>query len=226
MVYALIAYILLAIAYHEIRLSAVFEAETQNLFTVAIVVSLMFGYRWLRRRHGVQRSVPRLVIGIDVDGVLADQIRGVLPRIAERHGVALAYDDVTDWRLPIRDSDIAREIVRAQEDRTYVLAMPVHEGARRLLRFIRKTHRIVVITARKGNAAIPWTTEWLKNNRLVYDEVVAASEARKSNHRTDVLIDDFAGNIDEYLRSTKGVAVLVDQPWKPRSANSRRSVCE
>ena len=214
-VWALVAYSSLTIGYHLIRTHAIIDANIQNGLTLAVVLMLMFGYRRLRR-HRIQREEQRerrLVIGIDVDGVLADQITGVLPRIAKRYGVVLTYDDITDWCLPIKDSDIKREILRAQEDRMYVIDMPVHEGARRLLKFIGELHRVVVITARKGNAAIPWTTEWLKKKRLGYDEVVATSEARKSTHRTDMLIDDFVGNIEDYLKSTKGVAVLIDQPW-------------
>ena len=215
MIYACIAYTLLAIGYHIARAQAFVDAETQNALAIASILTLMFAYRGFRRRRVQldEQQTPRLAIGIDVDGVLADQITGVLPRIAERHDVTLAYDDIVDWCLPIKDSDIKREILRAQEDRSYVIGMPVHEGAGRLLRAIGRAHRLVVITARKGNAAIPWTTEWLKRNGLAHDEVIASSEAQKSTHRTDVLIDDFVGNIDEFLKNTKGIAVLVDQPW-------------
>ena len=179
---AFIAYFLLTIGYHLAWTHGHVDAENQNALTVTIVLLLMFGYRWLRRLR-IQRDEQQassLVIGIDVDGVLADQITGVLPRIAERHNVTLTYHDITDWNLPIKDSNIKREILRAQEDRTYVIDMPKHEGARRLFRSIGELHRILVITARKGNAAIPWTTEWLKKNGLAYNEVVASSEARKS----------------------------------------------
>jgi len=96
---------------------------------------------------------------------LADQITGVLPRIKERHDVVLTYDDITDWCLPIKDSDINQEILRAQRDRAYVLDMAAHEGARRLLKVVCKLHRIVVITARMGDSATHWTTEWLKKKR-------------------------------------------------------------
>ena len=223
MICACIAYILLVIVYRIVAAQAFVDAETQNTLTIASILVLMFTYRGFRRRRIQldEQRTPRLAVGIDVDGVLADQITGVLPRIGERHDVMLTYDDITDWCLPIKDTDIKREILCAQEDRSYVIDMPVHEGAGRLLRVIGKVHRVVVITARKGNAAIPWTTEWLKKNGLAYDEVIASSEAQKSTHRTDVLIDDFVGNIDEFLKNTKGIAVLVDQPW-----NRNRQVLE
>src|SRR5262249_32133038 len=137
----------------------------------------------------------------------------VLPLIRQRHDVDLKYKDITHWRLPIKTSDIAQEIVRAQEDRNYVLGMRAHEGAKRFLKLVHKAHRIVVITARKGDAGDPWTAQWLRKKGLPYDQVVAGAEARKSEHRTDVLVDDYDGNISEYLANTDGIAVLVNQPW-------------
>ena len=203
------------LGYCMVRSRAYLNEETANVMAIAATFLLMLGYRWFRR-HTIQldqKRAARLVVGIDVDGVLADQITGVLPRITERHDVTLTYTDVSDWCLPIKDSDIKREILRAQEDRSYVIGMAPHEGARRLLKVIGNLHRVVVITARTGEAAIPWTTEWLKKNGLPYDEVIASNESKKSEHRTDVLIDDFIGNVEEFLRHTTGVGVLVDQPW-------------
>src|SRR5205823_11740962 len=114
----------------------------------------------------------------------------------------LTYADIIDWRLPIKASDIAQEIVRAQESKDYVLNMRVHEGARRVLAFLHRTHRLTIITARRGEAAATWTAEWLRKNNLRYDEVVGGNEARKSEHRTDVLIDDYIGNVVEFLTNT------------------------
>lgn len=187
----------------------------QNAGALIAALGLMWSYR-AYRRHLVRmerRSAARLKVGFDVDGVLADQITGVLPLVKQRHDVNLTYADITDWRLPINETDIAQEIVRAQQDHEYVVGMQVHEGAKRILDYLHETNRIVVITARQGEAASTWTAEWLRRNKLPYDAVVGGTEARKSEHRTDVLVDDYVGNVLEYLSNTRGVAVLVDQPW-------------
>lgn len=211
----LAAYIALLIGYQAALSRAFIGTGLLNTITLVVAFVLMFGYRSYRRslvKKDEQRAA-RLTIGIDVDGVLADQITGVLPRIKERHDVILTYADITEWELPIKDSNIAVEIVDAQASRDYVLEMAVHEGAKRFLAFLHELHRIVVITARKGEAATTWTAEWLQKHQLPYDEVIAGSETKKSEHRTDVLIDDFIGNVSEFLANTKGVAVLVEQPW-------------
>jgi uncharacterized HAD superfamily protein len=188
---------------------------TINLVTLALVLGVMIGYRlyraWYRDDERARKSAG-LVIGIDVDGVLADQIRDVLPRIKARHGVALTRADIIDWRLPIASTDIAQEIELAQQDRRYVLRMRSHDGARRLLRFLYKHNRVLVVTAR-SDASRDWTREWLNKNWLRYDDLETSGEAKKSAHGITVLIDDYLGNILEFLQNTNGVAVLVDQPW-------------
>jgi len=186
-----------------------------NTVVLWAALGLMWGYRATRRRmiRAEARPTRRLNIGVDVDGVLADQISDVLPIVEQRYGLSLTYDQITDWRLPIKNSDIAREIVAAQGDRHYVMKMRPHQGAKRVLKFLKRHHRITVITARAGQAGSGWTAEWLRKHKIPFDEVIASTEARKSEHRTDVLIDDYTGNILEFLMNSNGVAVLIDQPW-------------
>lgn len=217
-----VAYLALLVTYVEIRRRLPGDWYViVNGIALGAAFGLMAGYRAYRRYlvRVDERSAARLNIGIDVDGVLANQIAGVLPLIKERHDVTLTYGDITDWRLPIKDSDIAKEIVQAQENRDYVLNMRVHEGAKRVLKFLHRYNRLIVITARQGDAATTWTAEWLRRNKLPFDEVIGGTEAKKSDHRTDVLIDDYTGNVLEFLTNTDGVAVLVDQPWNRERAD-------
>jgi uncharacterized HAD superfamily protein len=208
-------YVGLLLVYVYLRRSNTLEPAALNLASIAAAFALMFAYRRYRRilMNEDAARAARLRIGVDVDGVLADQISGVLPRVKERYDVTLSYADITEWELPIKNSNIAVEIVDAQRDHQYVLGMAAHEGAKRVLDYLHELHRIVVITARRGEAATKWTAEWLRKHGIPYDEVIASSEAKKSEHRTDLLIDDYCGNISEFLTNTKGVAVLVDQPW-------------
>ena len=153
---------------------------------------------------------------MDLDGVLANQIHGVLPIVNATHHLDLTYADITDWRLPVGDSDIAVEIVRALESEQYVRSMPMHEGAKEMLDCIARFAVVEIVTARAGEA-IPWSTAWLHRHELTFDAIVGASEARKSVHGTDALVDDYPGNIAEFVTNTPGVGVC-------RSALERRSV--
>jgi uncharacterized HAD superfamily protein len=76
----------------------------------------------------------------------------------------------------------------------------------------RERFRIVVLTARSGDA-LRWSEEWLQLHDLPFDELAGSAEAKKSLHGVDALVDDYLGNIEDYLTMTPGPTVLVDQPW-------------
>jgi uncharacterized HAD superfamily protein len=107
----------------------------------------------------------------------------------------------------------------AQADREYVLTMPVHEGAREMLEELRREFRIVVLTARSGEA-LEWSVEWLTLNELPFDEVTGSKEAMKSEHGVDALVDDYLGNVEDFLKKATGPVVLVDQPWNRVGRNT------
>jgi uncharacterized HAD superfamily protein len=160
-----------------------------------------------------QTRSTRLVVGVDLDGVLANQIVAILPRIKTRYGLSLTYDEITEFRLPLGASDLAQEIKDAQEtDSSYLLDMPVHDGAGALVDVLRSRYRVVLITARPASA-LQLTNRWLKANRLTFDDVITAEEGLKSAHGADVLVDDYAGNVAEFVQRTGGLAILLDQPW-------------
>jgi 5'(3')-deoxyribonucleotidase len=217
-----VAYVLLSLAYrltnswlsvHRLQFGAWIDSTA-----IVAALGLMLAYRVTRRklvRERADRKNAGLVVGIDVDGVLANQIHGVVPRVEARLGIRLRYEDVTEWRLPLGESDIAREIVMALEDPEYVLNMPVHEGARELVDELYVGNRIIMITGRPP-ATRPWTDQWLQNAAFTFDELINVKEEKKSLYRSDVLVDDYIGNIREYLANTSGVAILVDQPWNRR----------
>jgi 5'(3')-deoxyribonucleotidase len=153
-----------------------------------------------------------MIVGVDIDGVLANQIHGILPQIKERWGVDLTYEDVTHFRLPIADTDIAVEIVSAMKSPDYLLQMPVHEGARELLDWLAGRHQVKLITARPVGA-LAATRRWLEANGLRYDDLVSATEALKSRHGADILIDDYTANVSEFLQESDGYGILLSQPW-------------
>ena len=54
----------------------------------------------------------------------------------------------------------------------------------------------------------------------VEGQMLASVMAKKASvGATDVLIDDYTGNVLEFLTNTDGVAVLVDQPWNRERAD-------
>jgi 5'(3')-deoxyribonucleotidase len=156
-----------------------------------------------------------VTVGIDLDGVLADQIADVLPRIRRRLGIDLSYDAITEFRLRLGPTDLAHEIKRAQTDPSYLLNMPVHEGAGGLLDELARHHRIIIITARP-TASRHLTERWLSAHGFRCDALINAEEAKKSIYGADVLIDDYTENIRDFTAQSNGLGILVDRPWNRR----------
>jgi len=211
----LLLYVALLVGYRVAISREWWGGPVAEWLAVGAALALMMIYRVVRssiRARKRRRKDKGLIIGIDVDGVLANQIHGVLPRIKRRLGLEITYSDVTDWALPLGETDIAKEIRSAMDDSAYVLDMPIHAHAKRVLDALYKDHKIKVLTARPESSA-EWTRVWIEKHALAYDTIASVKEKKKSLYATDLLVDDYIGNIEDFLISTNGVAVLVDQPW-------------
>jgi 5'(3')-deoxyribonucleotidase len=212
-----IYYLLLYLSYH-LRFFGFLTQENiknSNIWFILLALLTMIEYR-LRRRNKRNRSQKRknegLKIGIDVDGVLANQISGILPRIKRRKGISLSYEDIKEWNLPIGQSSIEQEILLAMEDREYVLSMPPHSDALYAVNKLYQNNYIDIITARPA-VAEEWTRLWLSRHGFSFDSIKSSKEMKKSQFATDILVDDYINNIKEYLNGTNGFAIIVDQPW-------------
>lgn len=186
-----------------------------NILAVSLTLGIMAAYRSgrsLLAAHRNRLKTSGLVIAVDIDGVLANQIVGVLPRIRARLGINLKYDDITEFRMKLGDSDIAKEITSAYEDPDYILTMPVHRGARDLVDSLYRRNEVVLLTARPP-VTKSLTLQWLDRNGFTFDRLLNVTEETKGLYGSDVLIDDYVGNIRQYLDRASGLAILVSQPW-------------
>lgn len=207
----LAAFFVLAIAYHLAFACLPAYHSLLNFFAMSAALGLMLSYRWVRA-HTRRRS---LWIGIDVDGVLADQITGILPLATAKSGKAYVYDDITQWDLPVGDSNIA-EIIKEEQSRNkrYIESMTLHVGAVEALDELISKYRVAIVTARDPSTDT-WTKAWLKKNGVPCDHYENKKEGTKQNADTDIrlLVDDYPGNVSEFLRVPGHKAVLFSQPW-------------
>ncbi len=84
-----------------------------NAMWLATSGFLTFVYRRTRRKFSDTRRRNKAQgkrIGVDVDGVLGDQIHYILPILKTKFDVGLAFKDIVQWDLPVADSDIAVQI--------------------------------------------------------------------------------------------------------------------
>jgi len=153
-------------------------------------------------------------IAIDVDGVLAEQVIPVLNLIEEKYGVTMQKSDIKSWDEPIpnTNSNIKIEIEESHENDQYVLSMPVIDGARSVVNELkREGHEIYIVTSRVSQSNYA-TERWLNKNNIKYNKFYNTNGIKKSLIKTDLLIDDYPGNISDFV-SRRRYAILFLQPW-------------
>jgi len=181
-----------------------------NAVCIGLAILLMVAYRVVR--FSMAKRIKW--IAIDVDGVLANQIDGILPIANDHVEKPLTYSDITEWDLKIGETDIATLIVSEQQKQRYVMAMPVHSNAQSSIADLIRNYRIAIATARTPKID-RWTIRWLKENKIYYDIFNNSKEGNKQNIDVDpsLLIDDYIGNIKSFLENSDGSAILFSQPW-------------
>lgn len=186
------------------------DSETWNIVFVCIAIVLMIAYRWTRT---VVTRRPQW-IAVDVDGILANQVLPLLPKIAAKFGVDLKYENVTEWDLPLANTDIATLIRDEQKSKEYILSLPTIAGASIAMNKLIKKYKVAIVTARPPESD-PWTKQWLIENDIPYDDYFNQKEGTKQNIAAAVslLIDDYQKNIEEFLSNSNGAAILYSQPW-------------
>lgn len=173
------------------------------------------------------------MIAVDVDGVLGDTHTAIAPVLLDKHGVHVTAEDIVRYDFDVVEGvKIGPIIWAAFDDEAFVAQMPVLEGSAQMLNALAKIGRVVIVTARPPHAD-DWTRSWLSKNTLTFDELIISSEGAKSSCGAHVLIDDYLGNIVEFLENTDGSAVLLSRPWNrdrdelaPWLENGRAEVAE
>jgi len=208
-------FLLLAIVYSLLYSNSP-NKETQNIIFILLAIATTVGYRVTRTKIAHRGRW----IAVDVDGVLANQIANLLPIIKHKHNVGLKYEDVKEWDLKVGSTDIAEIIREEQKHKRYVQSMPTISGASDAVNALIHKFKIMIVTARAPESDA-WTKKWLTENGIPYDAYVNAKEGNKHNTDIDhsILIDDYLGNIEQYLEQSDGKAILFSQPWNQDRAH-------
>ena len=138
----------------------------------------------------------------------------VLQRIKEKYGISLSKEQITEWDYRIGDTDIKTEIELAEMEESFVKSMLPIEGCREALDILARSFHVVVATSRHPMTD-SWTREWLSANGIKYNRLINTHAEGKSLPEVQVLIDDYVGNIQEFVTSGSDSrqAILFSQPW-------------
>ncbi|MCX8192396.1 MAG: hypothetical protein N3G77_01130 [Nitrososphaeria archaeon] len=181
------------------------------ILTIVAVVS----YRILRYRAGYPFL---LLIGVDVDGVLGEQVPHVLKWLKEKKKVNhnVTYEDITSWKAPISENiTIDMDIEEALLDSEFVETMPVVLGSEKTMKKMYEKYHIIITSSRPRESEEA-TKRWLKKH-FKYHEYVNTRDVGKHNIGLDILIDDNLENIRLFCKNYGKLGIIFDRPWNQSS---------
>lgn len=201
--------------------------KTLNIISIIVFTVVYYAYRKtrsLQKKKEVQKK-KRIQLGVDIDGVIADQISLLLPIIHKRFGLTMKYEDIDEWKKTIADTDIFSLIIEHQRIPDFVKKMPLIKNSKETLFQLADKYEITLLTAREKITLEP-TEEWLKTNEISYGKIINTKEGKKGTEGIHLLIDDYPGNVLQFLEfHDDNYAILLRQPWNSDYSILDKYIC-
>ncbi len=163
--------------------------------------------------------MKRLVIGMDIDGVIVDFGTAMLPLLSEVCARPVEYQDMCSWDLG-KALSIGHETMKGTWKRlfnsdSFRHAPPIGGAINGLTALCE--HEIWLVTSRPISTK-DLTLSWLSDNRVHYDQLAFSSPGDKLSVGPvfSVFVEDF---LDEAITIAKAsiFTILFDQPWNQAS---------
>jgi len=161
--------------------------------------------------------MKRLLIGLDIDGVIVDSISSVLPMLSEICNRTVAYEDVTHPALTkfLNISEAEAEYIWEQILETDLLqSSPEIDGAVESISALSR-HEIWLITGRPSFLR-GLTLSWLDKHRVKYDRIIFDSGKTEGNlsleRHCNVFVEDQL-EVAKTLADSGVFTLLFNQPW-------------
>jgi uncharacterized HAD superfamily protein len=156
-----------------------------------------------------------MIIGIDIDNVIADTEKRLRRLLHEEMGITLNREDIRNYSLE-NIAGIRREEMSFILDRfgngSIFLDVEVIEGAVETIGLLKeKGHRIALVTSRPDKVR-DITREWLEGNGIPYDELYFASNTKVNGIPYDLFLED-QDNFACELAEDGTFVLLFDAPW-------------
>lgn len=155
-----------------------------------------------------------IVLGIDIDGTLADSVSPVVESLNISLGTSIMISSVRNYYLTKVFSGVSHEEVLKRFSDAWVdwedMAL-VDNSIPRIMNMLSERFKIYITTASVGNGKN--IQAWLEMNKIHFDEYIQVSHAdEKSEQEVDIFIDDFH-EVAEMAVSSGKRAILLKQPW-------------
>ncbi len=164
-------------------------------------------------KMNIKLEDSKLKVGVDIDGVLGDQVSPILPKINKKFCIKLKKKDIIKWDFEFGDSNIEIEINNALLCRDFVLNMPVINGAKNGIKYLQKNFSVVIASSRPKKTEKE-TIYWLSNNFNIH-EYINTFNKNKGSLEVDILIDDNISNIKNFSKNNR-IGILFSQPWNQK----------
>lgn len=175
--------------------------------------------------------MKKWTIGIDVDGVLRDNLQIMVDLYNKEFDCNMTINDVLDFRTEVTFPTIesatgktaSEWFFQDHSNEIFLNAKPfpnVKEDIKRLSEYA----NIIIITYQKSILNKKQTLDWLENNGIEYDGIVFIKN--KTKLICDYLIDDNDWN---FIRSNAKHGILINAPYnKDKSVDDilKSSNCE
>lgn len=164
--------------------------------------------------------MKQLIIGLDIDGVIIDYIRSILPLLSEICKQQINYEDITHPSLTqllnVLDIDerTAETIWNQVLKTDFLLKSPPVEGAIEGLGLL--THHDIRLITGRPESIKGITLSWLDINGIKYDRIVFESYKAAGLSSPEKECDLFIEDQLEIARvfAEAGInTLLLDQPW-------------
>lgn len=162
-----------------------------------------------------------MIIGVDLDGVLANSIPTYLSHMNKLFGLNLKVEDIGVSRFEYYPGLSKQQMDQFWKSFSraggWSKIQPI-EGAPGLLERLSIKHKIIVITGRPVQFIRTETEEWLEQQGFRYERLIFSQEKDKfhagleEGYKFDIFIEDYLDFASDIARF--GVPVLLlDYPW-------------
>jgi uncharacterized HAD superfamily protein len=159
--------------------------------------------------------MKRLVIGLDIDGVIVDAVSAMMPLLSEVCHRTVSHQDIYcrsfEEALNIDQESVRYVWEKILENNLLLNAPPINGALDGLAAFSR--HEIWIVTARP--AFLQHLTEaWLGERNVRYDRILFERDGNKhlAGPKFDIFVEDFLEEAS--LIAGAGIfTLLFNQPW-------------
>lgn len=166
--------------------------------------------------------MAKKILGIDVDGVLADTMEHWLDFYRNEFDTVVSKEDLFLYDfsaiLPFVDKEKMREyFVKAWIDWKNIEIRD--KKAPKVISTLAKKYKISIVTSTWGS--VDNVKKWLNKNKIYYDNFVFTKNADEKVKYCDILVDDSLSNIKNMYKHKK-LGILYESPWNLKVLSEKK----